>query len=942
MPLLAGVGILASWAEAAVIAALGLRVKRGVTIRATAATVSMRWAAALMVAGGIVLLAAAAADDRPSPPAARLSDPEPNAGPSFALAPAAALGHGPSEASRPPGESGRRVNFRGRVFGPDETPLRGARIYLNPDAYSSPELAATSGPDGSYRFDRAEEVFWRNLRGGFSSPEVQASLFVEAKGHGPDWFLLPAGERDGKTAMRPGFVRDFRLSADRPIEGRVVDAKGRPVAGARVDVLQISLPADRRWEPVLDALRGQALDALSSSRRPWSTANNRSARSGPPAATTDASGRFRVQGIGRDRRVDIEVRGPGTMPMRFSVLTRDDVDEPARLCREKFPPQRHTQGAAPLAKGVQEQPGMLIFGPTPTVVVDPARTVSGVVRAAESGKPIPGIEVHVDTSSGIGAGRSAPTDARGHYRVLRDDAEPTTKVVTYAYRQGEYLFAERTLTGVGGLGDTVADFELMRGIVVSGRVVEAGTGRPIVSAARDECGVLGAPVAGYVHYRPLANNSTIRGTPTGAYFEGNSYGRPRETMAEVGGDGSFLITIPPGPGVLIVEAKPGLGLWSGWFGMAWPEEDHGRPVHRLFPYPKLRERIPGDGAPSGPEPASLAGFSGSISLTTSHAYRVVNPLADARSMTVEIVLTRGLSRRVRFVDPRGESVRGVIVHGLLAPPLPAADVAGSEAEVTALESDGIRELLASFRRRAAFSAKATLRGDSTAPETIRMEPSGELLGRLVNLEGRPIADHRIEMAYDEPAEASSRPGQTLADNLARRSRPPLETDADGRFQAPSASSPASGHRCHSTRSSTPGCRGASPSIGRRPSATSASVPARRATSARSRRRRIAPDSIGSDDLRQPAREPLERGAAIERVEVTAGPLAGHRKLPAKTAAGRHWHAPMSPGFHRRCGLSIAAHDVLIAICSAARRKPYCWIGNAEIAEQTGLHPDEVK
>jgi hypothetical protein len=54
-----------------------------------------------------------------------------------------------------------------------------------------------------------------------------------------------------------------------------------------------------------------------------------------------------------------------------------------------------------------------------------------------------------------------------------------------------------------------------------------------------------------------------------------------------------------------------------------------------------------------------------------------------------------------------------------------------------------------------------------------------------------------------------------------------------------------------------------------------------------------------------------------------------------------WHVPLLPDF-RRCGRSRTARDVMHAVCSFARTKPYAWMWNEKLAEVSGLPLGSVK
>ena len=79
------------------------------------------------------------------------------------------------------------------------------------------------------------------------------------------------------------------------------------------------------------------------------------------------------------------------------------------------------------------------------------------------------------------------------------------------YQTDRYLTVVRRLDAGKGFGEIVADFNIPRGVVINGRVLEAGTDRPIVSAPRQGCHdtVPGPLLAGNVSYFPLATNGAL-------------------------------------------------------------------------------------------------------------------------------------------------------------------------------------------------------------------------------------------------------------------------------------------------------------------------------------------------------------------------------------------------------------------------------------------------
>ncbi len=709
-------------------------------------------------------------------------------------------------ADEPKADPGAPVVFRGRVVDPQGRPVARARLYL-PDG-SEPQAMprAVSGPDGSYRFEVARDVARGALAQRMHQGWIMGSLVARADGFGPAWVNFKSSWQ--RVAQQPGFdvrnwhavarrvlevqpeyVHELRLVEDRPVVGRVVDAKGQPVAGASVEFLNLLSVADGQWGPILDGLKDQ--DSSPFFRLFNNDGTGQQAygiEALIPPATTDAEGRFRLAGVGRDRVLDLNVEGPGILPARFYILNRDGVDEITRDVRARFPRTPVPDGYTPEMRFTSregENP-LRVFGPTPEVDVNRARTVSGVVRAADTGEPLARIPIYANSRQQLGGG-NATTDARGRFTIVRYDSEAdfVVRADTSFDSKALYLSAARKVDGGQPLGDVVADLTLRRGVVVTGRATEAGTGGPIPSAGNPRMRDPGARYGGYVFYRPLASNAAIRNTPTGIAFEPlPDDGGPRETRVMIDGDGRFHLLVPPGPGALLLQARPGLlnlpDLPPVDCGLRFWDEAQG--LHRPFRYAFLTHRAPGDGGPlsSGGDGAALPGLCGPIRLDVYHAYRVIDPPQGAREMTADFDLARGPARLLRFVDPDGRPIRGVAVRGLLDPRLPWIKIEGSEAEALGLDLERPRKVLA-VSRDGRLYAEAAILPDPAGPATIAFKPAATIFGRLVDEAGRGLGGHGIWLFYDEPGVTLHGQGCDYADFVPRAVFKE-ETEFDGRFR----------------------------------------------------------------------------------------------------------------------------------------------------------------
>ena len=539
--------------------------------------------------------------------------------------------------------------------------------------------------------------------------------------------------------MKPEYAHDFHLAADFPIAGRIVDGDGKPVAGAVVTVRGIDELADPRWHKMHLAIKlgdTNLMPRWQVDPNNWVMQLYPTAWRAIPPATTDPEGRFQLAGAGGDRAIRLVVQGPGIRDTDISVLTRDDVADFTQAIRAKYPRTRK--------KGDWEgDDGVQLFGPAPTIEVDSAPTVAGVVRDASTGEPIEGILVKV-------GGSAMPTDRHGRYRRFRNYSD----VQILADDDHLYVNAARHFTDAKESGEIVADFDLPRGVLINGRVLESGTNRPIVSGVRHFCHddpVEGGPVvAGYVIYFPLSTNTALRDTPMGQYFEGIPPGSANyDLRATVGEDGRFRIAVPPGPGVLLVQSAPGVpGSFApgGDIFGTWKESEG---LHRRYPYLTLTTRAKDDGALEG-DTQSFRGLTGPIPLATGyHAYRVINPPADATTLDVTLNIPRAPSRVIRFVDSGGRAIRGATVQGLMAPPkLMAIVLDGSEAEVVALTPGEPREVVA-ISSDGKYTVKTVVSTDDPPARTIRLEAAGKVSGRLLDAStGRPLAGYTVSLRYD--------------------------------------------------------------------------------------------------------------------------------------------------------------------------------------------------
>jgi RNA polymerase sigma factor (sigma-70 family) len=373
------------------------------------------------------------------------------------------------------------VEIKGCVLGPDGKPFAGAHVFLaSRSSTKKADLPPRVTTESDGRFHLA-------IKSADFDPQGKATLAVTAKGLGPDWIELKA---EGKDNLTLRLVKD-----DIPIEGRVLDLEGRPVAGVRVRVVGF-------MQGDVDAWMEGTL------RRRYPQLTNRispEVLGEPNAAVTDKDGRFRLTGLGRDRVMHVLLEGDNIERGDFEVVTRLEVPKGLSRGNNGVYPARFDHLAGP------------------------GKSITGVIRDKRTGKPIADISVACPfTPSWIWA----KSDAQGHYRLT---GVPKHKEYYVAAGGLPYFnCTKHDVVDTPGLAPIVVDFALERGIAVRGKLFDKVTGKPI---------------SGRVSYVSLPNNPNLK--------DFSDLGKPQMLVSDSGrtkADGSFTVVAVPGPGMLAATA----------------------------------------------------------------------------------------------------------------------------------------------------------------------------------------------------------------------------------------------------------------------------------------------------------------------------------------------------------------------------------------------------
>jgi RNA polymerase sigma factor (sigma-70 family) len=570
------------------------------------------------------------------------------------------------------------VTYSGRVLGPDGKSFVGATLSVWTKAAKTQRsrIFEKTDKDGRFRI---------------TVPRAQlehARVVATAEGYGPDWVeLRPSTPKEHELTLR--LARD-----DVPINGRIVNLEGRGIAGVTIQVRKMEKREDdgdltafiatkQKWARG-NFVNGPAMKTLPSQAFPM-----------PASVTTDAEGRFRLTGFGRERVVHLTIQGNSIATAYVEALTR----------------------AGPIEGTTTGNENEITYGATFERVSAPSKPITGTVREKGSGKPLAGISIY--------CGRcSATTDATGQYRI-----DGLLKKAAYTVSAHGIPYFSATRSGVAdtlGFEPIAVDFELERGLAISGRVFDKATGKPVVAG---------------VMYHAFADNPHLKRV-SGLNQGGGS-----------GDDGSFNITGLPGPGILWVLAH---------------EDDFVKldadPSWKLIP-----------GINTAPPVA--------------HACIRINPTEnDPTSATFEIALEPAKAVTVSVIGADGEPFRGYFVAGLTATPRnTSAWLMPHESPtftVRGLSSRRPRTVVVYSAEKKLGKAQV-VRGDETGPITFRLEPLSSLTGRVLDGEGRSWAGVHVQATLESKGDVGATlPVQFFITSAtwAEKLEAKVTTDADGKFR----------------------------------------------------------------------------------------------------------------------------------------------------------------
>jgi 5-hydroxyisourate hydrolase-like protein (transthyretin family) len=420
--------------------------------------------------------------------------------------------------------------------------------------------------------------------------------------------------------------------------------------------------------------------------------------------TTDADGRFTFDGLPRGTYVHLDFWHPD-----YAV---DEVTVDTTVAG----------GIAKVVKTVLNAFEIPPVKPNFTHTLEPARPVQGRVTDKQTGKPLAGLLVRLNaTRRHGGTPFFSRTDADGRYRISGHQAE-NYRTTVFPTADSGYLGSKHLpQTWPAGAKVLEQDFALDKGRIVRGRVIDAGTKRPIAGAA--------------VRYQPRGSNPNNR----------REYDLSNTILTDA--DGRFAITALPGQGVVAVQTPDETYmLEQDWQGQ------RAYKVVAVETPDKTYMRVPG-----GP-------------LISAQGVASIDVPDDGDAKPVEIAVRNGAFLKAKVIGPDGKTVPEVAAScdGIAPMVMISAWEPSAKGVFRLAGADPAKTYRVFFiQPDRQLGAVVDLKPDSDSrqPIEVTLHPTAKVHGKVVNENGSPAENVQVQpmIVMGKPEEGEMTRSEILRD-----------------------------------------------------------------------------------------------------------------------------------------------------------------------------------
>jgi RNA polymerase sigma factor (sigma-70 family) len=597
-----------------------------------------------------------------------------------------------------PPDPEKEFRYAGSVLDPAGKPLAGATVHICGlrHGYIEFKPRVKTGADGKFDFTVNRDEFDTKDRGG--KPGSRVVIGATAPGFGAvSAFATEPGNRDKLVLWLP---------EEQVVTARVTNTEGKPIAGAKIGYSLLAGKLDQNGKPVPCDARVDT-DKWMPNYLPYLDQGT---------DKTDKDGRMTLRGVAKGWIYSLTISGPGIQTLQARLVGR--------------PQKPETVGGTGLDQENGGAPKLTLYGSEFTHVAGPDRLITGVVRDKATGKPLANISVGRTFVADPEPPLWATTDGEGKFRLegvapgrheLRVDPDLDTP----------YLRTRFQIDTTEGKTPFECTLELLRQRVITGRVKDQATGKP---------------VSGTVEYRALASNPNLK--------EGGDLAQPHwlgaPLRARIDKEGKFVIPALVGRGVLLVEADGAYrpARLSDADRKVIPIHPQDAALLDTKPFPVLPSDFHAVRAAELPAEGGDLAIDLTVDAGRSAALDIKYP-GNKPGDTWVLGVTPMRSERMKEYDPQVDRVGG------LKP--------GEPRHVFAIAPDG------------AFGCHRVLTGNETDSVTLEMKPTGGITGRLVDPEGKPLVGQSFQLYYENGAD-----GVFLSEGFSYRL--PTEAEAEQRLR----------------------------------------------------------------------------------------------------------------------------------------------------------------
>ncbi len=600
------------------------------------------------------------------------------------------LSAGPGEPAKvaPRVSEDTKHTLAGQVLGADGKPAVAELILLRSD--DSPLPLGKSGADGRFRV---------TVPLGAEDAHLLARVGKEGVGY------AHFSPRSGNVTLQ--------LTKDNVVRGRVIDTQGKPVAGAVVFPHYVYDFGKQGAEPYLSYVKTSTphrgrLAGQNNLQTGVRTAFDLPDGGSVLAAKSGKDGRFELAGLGAERVAGLYCRAPGLADAEVLVVNRANFDpapfnQAAADARERMLPKN--------LRRPKEQP---LCGPEVTIVLEGEKVIRGVVKDRDTGRPRPGVEVTFGRVSGfeiLSVYHTATTGKDGRFEIRGSRKYSAYVPEVKADPQTGYLPAQVEVKDTAGYEPIDVEIACAKGIVVTGKLTDKGTGRPL---------------AGVVHAEPMQDNTFLKKFPS---MEKGLHGLNQ--MAITREDGSFRLVTLPGP-VLVMA-----GLRVAQYEIRY------KPVEADPNYPQYFNRRYGS--------LGYNTANGGRSLVRGCWCKVIDLKGTENGATLNIELEPVARKTVRVVGPDGTPVAGCNATGVADRDMYPIHQDEDTVSVYGLAPRQQRFIVVGHQTQRLVGA-AVVKEDDKDP-VVKLGAGGSVTGRVVGADSKPVAGMAVTLRFDHSSVA---------------------------------------------------------------------------------------------------------------------------------------------------------------------------------------------